>query len=570
MNKALNFLPLIVVVQLPVLILFKVHRIIARFVSLSDLTRIIQSAFTGVSVTAVILFIVNRLEHIPRSVFVIDFILLIFFLGGVRFLWRIFKERPANTEDSKKVIIIGAGQGGEQLARDILNRDKLEYCPVGFLDDDRKKQGMIILGLPVLGRPRDLHIIAEQYDVELAFLAIPSADKTVISSLVNICKNAGISYRTLPSIHSILSGSITVSSLREVTIDDLLGRDPVKLDWENIKAEIEDQTVLVSGAGGSIGSELCRQIRGVSPAKLVLLESNEFALSQIEFRLKKERPEVAIVPLLGDIRDLSCLETIFKKFRPDIVFHAAAYKHVPVVEMNPVEGVKTNVLGVKNIADMASCFKTRKFITISTDKAVNPSNVMGATKRIAELYCKHLNQHSGTAFITTRFGNVLGSSGSVVPIFSRQIAEGGPVTVTHPEVKRYFMTISEACQLVLQAAAIGKGGELFVLDMGQPLKIKFLAEQMITLSGLSPYKDIDIKYIGLRPGEKLNEKLFYPEEDVTPTAHSKILLTHNHSKVQTDMDNTLKDLNKACKLNNIEEIMRILKYLAPEYEPQTK
>jgi FlaA1/EpsC-like NDP-sugar epimerase len=564
-EAAISFLPFVVTVQLAVTLFFKLHRIIARFASTKDLARIIVASAVAVTATATAIFLVNRLQQVPRSVFILDFILLVFFLGGIRLMWRMFKERPFHARTGKGVAIIGAGQGGEQLVRDMLSRDNSGYWPVGFLDDDRKKMNRSIQGVPVLGRPRDLCRLKNSYPIEMVFLAIPSADKRAIARFMDICREAGLPCRTLPSIHSILSGNVQVASLRKITVEDLLGRDPVKLDWEIIRSDITGKCVLVSGAGGSIGSELCRQIARLSPSKLILFEASELALYQIDMELTNLFPDIKRIPVLGDVKDIQSLEKIFSTELPDIVFHAAAYKHVPMVEMNPEAGIKTNILGTKNIADTASRFKTGKFVTISTDKAINPANIMGMTKRVAEIYCQNLDKISDTAFITTRFGNVLGSSGSVVPLFRKQVAAGGPVTVTHKDIERFFMTIPEACQLVLQASAIGTGGEIFVLDMGEPVKIRELAEQIITLSGFRPYEDIKIEFTGLRPGEKMYEELFYSDEDMLKTRHSKILLARSREMAEDLIFEKMDELKKACKAGDMAAMTSILRQLVPEY-----
>lgn len=565
LQAAIDFLPLVVLVQIALTTAFRVHRIIARFVSARDLARIIMSSAAAVSMTATIMFLVNRLEQVPRSVFVIDFILLVFFLGGIRLFWRMFKERSFYIKKGKRVMVIGAGQGGEQLVRDIVSRENPEYWPAGFLDDDSRKLNRSILGIPVLGKPGDLPALRDKYGVEMVFLAIPSAGKQAIARFVDICRKADLPYRTLPSIHSILSGDIKMSSLREVSIEDLLGRDPVSLDWKTIKEEITGKCVLVSGAGGSIGSELCRQIARLSPSLLILFDASEFALYRIDMELSQRFSHVPVTSVLGDVKDIRALEKVFSEKRPDVVFHAAAYKHVPMVELNPTAGIMTNIFGTKNIADTAAKFNTGKFITISTDKAINPANIMGMTKRIGEIYCQNLNSLSETAFITTRFGNVLGSSGSVVPLFKRQLEEGGPLTVTHRDIERFFMTIPEACQLVLQASSIGRGGEIFVLDMGEPVKILYLAEQIIRLSGLEPYKDIDIQFTGLRPGEKMYEELFYSDEDMQPTVHPKIMLAISRTESWDTISERMKNLKQASMDDDLDRMMALLKEFVPEY-----
>jgi len=364
-------------------------------------------------------------------------------------------------------------------------------------------------------------------------IAIPSATNAQMQRVVHLCEKAGVDFRTLPKVKDLMSGRVGAQALREVAIEDLLGRDPVSLDWQRIEQAIKGRMVLVSGAGGSIGSELCRQIARLNASALVLVENNEYNLYTIERALKKDHPELLIYACLGDVCDEKAIENIFARFTPDIVFHAAAYKHVPMLERQLREAVHKNVIGTRNLALAADRHGCATFVMVSTDKAVNPANIMGSTKRLAEMLCQFLNQRSATCFITVRFGNVLGSAGSVVPLFQEQIRGGGPVTVTHPEITRYFMTIPEAAQLILQSTAMGKGGEIFVLDMGEPVKIRYLAEQMICLSGGVPDEDIDIVYTGLRPGEKLYEELFYSREQFHATEHEKIMLASSMNRSGT-------------------------------------
>ncbi len=556
-------------VQFAVLLTFRIYRITARFVSLQDLLSILQATCTATLLTAAALFAWNRLEGIPRSVPMIDLMLMTVGMGGIRVAYRMFKEGVIPHNTGIKTLIIGAGSGGEQLLR-ALKAENGRYNPVGFLDDSRTKVGKSIAGIKVLGRIRDLPEIVEKYHVELAVLAIPSADKKLVHRFVELCSQAQIECKTLPSTSDLLSGKLSIDSVRNITIEDLLGRDPVKLDWNLIRSEFSGKRVLVTGAGGSIGSELCRQLAKLDIEKLILIENSEFALYAIDMELREAGAADILHPLLCDIRDTNTLNRIFRETLPDTVFHAAAYKHVPLVEQNPLAGVKTNVFGTCNVAHMAIKYKTRKFVMISTDKAVNPFNIMGCTKRIAEIYCQNLNDRTPeTSFVTTRFGNVLGSSGSVVPLFQQQIARGGPVTVTHPDIERFFMTISEACQLVLQAAAMSKGGEIFVLDMGEPVKIKDLAHQLIRLSGLEPEKDIQITFTGLRPGEKLYEELFHSEEILQKTSHDKIMLSKNRSVEWNHFKLLLNDLEKACDSGDEQTIKKCLRRIVPEFHQKS-
>ncbi|MGB9712309.1 MAG: polysaccharide biosynthesis protein [Dissulfurimicrobium hydrothermale] len=552
-------LPAAFIIQVISIMYFRLDRIVARFISLPDLIRILKSVFFACFITAIFEF--QNIQQ--KAVFVLDPLILTILLAGGRTLYRLYIEGTIYGKTGLRTLIIGAGRAGEALARELLRKDQKIYLPVGFLDDDRLKAGKEILGVRVVGRTRDLAQIVRRLDIEMALLAIPSAAPKTVRRITKLCHEANIPCRTLPSIQKLLTSKADISTLHDITTENLLGRAPISLDWDGIRSQIEDKTILVSGAGGSIGSELCCQIASLDPKKIILLEISEFGLYQIEMTLKEQYPNREIKAILADIRDRDSLLKIFKEERPSLVFHTAAYKHVPMVEKNPLAGIKTNIFGTKNIADVSSESGVEKFILISTDKAVNPTSVMGATKRIAELYCQNMTYDSNTAFIITRFGNVLESSGSVVPLFKRQMANGGPLTVTHPEIRRYFMTTSEACQLVLQASALGCGGEIFVLDMGEPVKILDMAEQIIRLAGFTPYTDIPIVFTGLRPGEKLYEELFYREERLTPTAHPKLLLAKG---AEVDWQWLKAKLNGLKVIKDPLEIKIYLKSIINEYQ----
>jgi len=527
---SLDILPLVLLIQLGSLAIFRLDRIIVQFISLHDVTRILQSSFFATAITYMLTIMLEQIPNIPFTIFLLDTVFLIVMLGGGRLIYLMFREGIKPKGEGLRTLIIGAGRAGEILARELLREGQRTYFPVGFLDDDRDKQGKEILGIRVFGRSRLLDMIIKRLDIEMVLIANPGLKSQTIKRITERCREIGVQYRILPSAHELISGQAVLSSIREVTIEDILGRDPIELEWRRINETIKDKTILVTGAGGSIGGELCRQIAKRDPKKIILFEQSEYALYNIELELRNKFPAIKISPYLADIKDREYVETILKVEKPYIIFHAAAYKHVPIVEMNPREGILTNVFGTKVMAEAASACNVPKFIFISSDKAVHPTNIMGATKRIAELLCMSLNEVSEkTSYIITRFGNVLESSGSVVPLFKKQVAEGGPVTVTHPDIERFFMTNSEACQLVLQAASVGKGGEIFVLDMGEPVKIIDLAEQIIKLAGFVPNKDIEIKFTGLRPGEKLYEELFYPEESPAQTPYSKLLLAKGAS-----------------------------------------
>jgi len=566
LEASLALLPWILAIQFTILLFFRLDKIIPSFASLNDLLNIVTGSAMAVMGSTFFMLLKNRLLGCPRSIPVLDFILLVIFLAGWRIFPRIIRERSLLKKSGKRILIVGAGNAGEMLVRDIRRQNAPPYTPVGFVDDNRYKLGKMVQGLPVLGKTRDIPRLVREHDIEVVILAMPSANRRTIRRLTELCKKANVPCHTLPSTNDLISGKITLNDIRTITIEDLLGREPVQIDRHAIMDQIQGKTILVTGAGGSIGSELCRQIAYHNPKSLVALDSSEYNLYELDLKLKKEFPELGLKTILGDIRNKTWLEKLLNDQNPYMVFHAAAYKHVPMVELNAAAGVDNNIIGTINLAKAACNAGVKKFIMISTDKAVNPTNVMGATKRIAEIYCQNLDRYSETAFITTRFGNVLDSSGSVIPLFKKQIAAGGPVTVTHPDIERFFMTIPEACQLVLQAATMGTGGEIFVLDMGEPVKIKDMAEQLIRLSGLEPYRDIDIKFIGLRPGEKLFEELFHPSEKLKPTAHPKILLARSIEVEWVWFQAKIRGLFKNIYDLDNHQIKQKLMSIIPEYK----
>ena len=536
-----------------------------RFVSIPDLWNIIRVVAVTTVLLVTVLFLVNRVEGVPRSSLAIYPILLVFFLGFPRLFYRVLRDRRSRSSkspDSKRVIILGAGQAGELVAREMLRGN--EYVPVAFLDDSPKLRGSKVHGLSVLGKIEGLPKAIKKMSAGMVVIATPTATGTQMRKIVESCEQANIPFRTLPNVADLVSGRAKISSLREVSIDDLLGRDPVSLSKESITASIHNKVVMVTGAGGSIGSELCRQILLFKPSKLVVYENSEFNLYQIERELIDSSPETEFHAVLGDVCDQSAIEHCMSEHKPDVIFHAAAYKHVPLLQNQARQAVRNNILGTRNMALAADKHGCNSFIMISTDKAVNPTNNMGASKRIAEIFCQNLNKRSETNYITVRFGNVLGSAGSVVPLFKEQIAKGGPVTVTHPEITRYFMTIPEACQLILQAAVQGKGGEIFVLDMSEPVKIAYLAEQMIILSGKTPGEDIEIKYTGLRPGEKLYEELFHEQEQLSATTHDKILLAKTRIVDWAELQSDFAAMDTASQSFDESMLEQLIKKLVPE------
>jgi len=556
-------------VQAGVFWYFDLYKGIWRYASLPDLLRILKAVAIGVVLTFALIFIWQRLANFPRSVLLLYPIILTMGLAGPRLLYRWFKDRRLDLTglERKRALVIGAGRAGELLVRDLLKDGP--YEPLGFLDDDRRKHGQDIHGVPVIGSVAELERVLQSFDIEVVLLAMPTASKRLVQGVVQQCQKADTACRTLPSVADLAGGRVEVSSLRKVEIEDLLGRDVVTIANPAVEGLIAGCCVLVTGAGGSIGSELCRQIAANKPARLLLLDHGEYNLYRIDQELADSG--CAIESILADIRDVGRMRWVFETFAPEIVFNAAAYKHVPLVESNPAEGIKVNILGTCQLADLAVEYRARKFVQISTDKAVNPTNVMGASKRAAEIYCQNLDSRSpGTAFVTTRFGNVLGSAGSVVPLFRRQIEAGGPVTVTHAEITRYFMTIPEAVSLILQAGSLGKGGEIFVLDMGEPIRIVDLAEQMIRLSGLEPGQDIEIKFTGLRPGEKLYEELFHESEPLVGTSHPKLMLSSSREMDWEQVQSLLSGLGEACAMRDIDRLYADLRRLVPEFVPTSE
>ena len=556
---------LVMIVQIICYRIFGLYRGIWRFSSIPDLFRIFKSVILSMLIIAVFLFLYDRLTGIPRSVLVIYSIVLILLLGGSRFIYRWFKDYSGVIFNGSKVLIIGSGKESEALIRSFRYEAKNDYRVIALLTKDPSRIGREIQGVRVVGEYSDFEYVIKKYGVNLVVIAAQDADSNIICEIVSYCDIENIQYRVLPTMSQLALGKVSVSDLREVAIEDLLGRKEVHLDQTAISQSILDQKVMITGGGGSIGSELCRQIANYNPQKIIIIENSEYNLYLIEMELSNKFPKSEVVTYLSDVTDAKNIAYIFDLEKPDLVFHAAAYKHVPLLEHNVDSAVINNISGTGVVAKAAITAKVKKFILISTDKAVNPTNVMGATKRAAEMLCQSLNAQSTTKFIIVRFGNVLGSRGSVLPLFRKQLKAGGPITVTHPEIERFFMTIPEACQLILQAMELGNGGEIFVLDMGKPIKIRYLAEQMIKLAGKKVGEDIKIVYSGLRPGEKLYEELFYQSEQQMPTKHQKIFRSSN---VDLDSDMILNQyqhlINAALKANQA-SIKELLLKLVPEF-----
>jgi FlaA1/EpsC-like NDP-sugar epimerase len=549
-----------------------------RYVGISDLIGIASSSLVSTLIIVFLWFVslnsplrsyshVERLTEVYQSVFVLDMFLTLVLLGGLRMVIRLYYEefRAVELGRLKRFLIVGAGNAGEALLREIHRMPVTQYDVVGFIDDDPAKKGISIHAIPVLGTVERLPEICAKHNIEEIAIAMPSATRQQLRHVIQLCEGTKIRFRTVPSITDIASGKFKVSQIRDVDINDLLGREAVQLDLDLIEKYARDKIILVTGAGGSIGSEMCRQLCYFKPKLLLLIEQAENPLFNIERELNAKFPEVPIKSVICNITDKIRVEEIFEKYSPEVIIHAAAHKHVPLMELNPGEAVKNNVVGTGVVADTADKFGCTNFVMISTDKAVNPSSIMGSSKRIAEMYVQDLNRTSKTHFVTVRFGNVLGSEGSVVPIFNKQIAEGGPVTVTHPDMKRYFMTIPEASQLVLQAATMGQGGEIFVLDMGEPVKIVDLARELITLSGFVPGRDIEITFTKPRPGEKLFEELSIKGEDMQATRHPKINIWKNIPMDRAKLHAGIADLVEAAKTQDYKAIVDKIEKLVPEY-----
>jgi FlaA1/EpsC-like NDP-sugar epimerase len=575
-QTAIAQLPFVVFIQFSSLFLVGAYSIIWRYVSLEDIKAFLKAAaLSGIILIAVrfLLSLTNfNLWQVPVSVILIDTLLAFGGLLGLRVLRRFAYElgEKRNFTGTKRrlkrraTLFVGAGRIGAIAVRDVLGRADTEFEVRGFVDDDRHKKGGSVNGVKVLGTTEDLARLVDELNIEQVVIAIDQAQGKEIRRILDICREIPVKARIVPSMHEIVHGSVQISRIRDVEIEDLLGREPVQLDDRNLHEFLTDKIVMVTGAGGSIGSELVRQVAGFNPKLIVLVERAEYMLFQIERELAKDFPETPFLPLIADIADAPRMREIFAEYAPQVVFHAAAHKHVPLMEVNPAEAVKNNVFATRLIGDLAGEYGVRDFVLISTDKAVNPTSVMGASKRIAEIVLQSLNQKYETRFMAVRFGNVLGSAGSVVPIFREQIRKSLPVTVTHKEMTRYFMTIPEASQLVLQAGALGRGGEIFILDMGEPVKILDLAEDMIRLSGLEPYEDIDIVFTGIREGEKLFEELEITGESLLKTEHPKIFIGKIATYADEEVANILANFEQAVRNSDEAEIRALFNHFLPE------
>lgn len=578
-------LPYLLPFKLLIFSMLGLYRGMWRYTGINDLLNIIKAVALTTLIAIGTLGMIYRFEGLSRSVFLIDGLFTLVFIGGLRLSMRIYYQRTggdffalgrADTRPIKRrLLIIGAGDAAEKMVREILDNRNLPYQVIGFLDDKLGKIGNRIHGIPVLGPISELHETVVKTKAQEILIAIPSANREQMSRIVELCRTSSVPYKTLPGLGEFINNKVSIKGIRDVSYKDLLGRPPVQLGREQITDIIRDRCILVTGAGGSIGSELCRQLLRFSPGKLILLDAGEQNLYQIEMELLHEHNFKNYVTILGRVQDRDLLNDLFSRYRPQIVFHAAAYKHVPMVEKNPWEGVYNNIFASRRLMRAAHQHKVERFILVSTDKAVRPTNVMGATKRMTEkimqAYYASVGQQDGpdkTRFMAVRFGNVLGSSGSVIPLFKRQIELGGPITVTHPEINRYFMSIDEAAQLILQAAAMGEGGEIFILEMGSPVLIAQMARDLILLCGKEPDTEIAIKYTGLRPGEKLYEELITEGEGIVATEHEKIMVLRGNGITLEDLQEPLKQLKKYAHDHDAAGIKEILHEVVPEYRPE--
>jgi len=560
---------LIPVVTIFFMSIFNQYFSILRFVSIDEFIKITVANICSVLFVLLVNIAFFQI-NIFRSFYIIYFILAVGLLCGYRVSIRVFERlrlsylRLALT--GKNVLIIGAGEAGASIIETLSNRKHLQKVPVGVLDDDRDKFFKSIHGVPIIGSISEVVQISEKYKVNEIIIAIPSLKKSRLKEIVELCKKTNCEIKTTPRLTDIVDGNIDVNQIRDVKIDDLLGRDPVSIDLSSISSYLREKVIIVTGSGGSIGSELCRQVMGFNPSQLLLFDNYENGVYDLQQELyRKLGKEAPIQVIIGSVRDKNRMHQVFTKYRPQIVFHAAAHKHVPLLEDNPFEAVKNNVFGTLNCVELADEFNVERFVLISSDKAVNPSNVMGATKRICEIICQEMNKESKTLFASVRFGNVLGSNGSVIPLFKKQLDEGGPLTVTHPDIIRYFMTPDEAIQLILQAGAFGNGGEIFVLDMGEPVKIDDLARDFIELSGLVVGEDVNIVYTGLRPGEKMYEELLMEEEGLSNTVHEKIFIGN---PITVDKEMFFQELERLQEITEKEDLVglkAVLNRLVPTY-----
>jgi FlaA1/EpsC-like NDP-sugar epimerase len=564
-------LMVLVIVKIIVFRTAKLDRGLWRYVSVIDMVRVGVGNLIASSIACAVILAISS-SGFPRSLYAIDFLLCLLATGGLRFTVRLIQEATSRTlireANVRNALIYGAGESGTVLLREIRNNPKLPYKVVGFVDDEREKHDLRVAGIKVLGNGNDLKFLVKRYGIEIILIAIPSASGVEMTRILQMCHTAGIECKTVPGLGEIIENHGLAGQIREVAVEDLLGRNPIRLEENQIRASIKGKVILVTGAAGSIGSEICRQIAQFEPAGIVGFDNAESPLFDIDQEMRQAFPTISFYAEIGSIQNRARLDEVFRLYQPVVVYHAAAYKHVPLMESHVFEAIENNVLGTYNVAVAAAEHGVEDMVMISSDKAVRPTNVMGATKRVAELILLAL-QNGRTKYVAVRFGNVLGSNGSVIPIFKKQIASGGPVTVTHPDMRRFFMTIPEACQLVLQASAIGEGGQICVLDMGHPVKIVDLARNLILLSGLKPDKDIKIEFSGMRPGEKLYEELSTLLEDTIPTEHEKIRVFVGNGMPEDDMVTWLDELRRICEVRDAGRLVVALKEIVQDYSPST-
>ena len=564
----LLYLPVNLVVTLLMFVLFKLYRSVWRFASSTELLNVIGACTCSIGLQIIGMSLLRM--RMPISYYLMKYVLLIVGVGMVRFAYRILRmlqERRlfgGEKDQKKNTMIVGGGEAGAMIIKEFQNSEYLNQRICCVIDDNASKQGKYLRGIKIMGGREDIVRLAKELQIEEIIVAMPSAPQSEVRDILNICKETGCEMKVLPGLYQMIKGEVSISKLRRVEIEDLLGREPIRVQLDEIMGYVAGKVVLVTGGGGSIGSELCRQVAAHEPKQLIIFGIYENNAYDIQQELKNKFPALDLTVLIGSVRNTHRMNSIFEKYRPDIVYHAAAHKHVPLMEDSPNEAIKNNVFGTYKTALAADRYGVKRFVLISTDKAVNPTNIMGASKRICEMIIQMMNRHSKTEFVAVRFGNVLGSNGSVIPLFKKQIEKGGPVTVTHPDIIRYFMTIPEAVSLVLQAGALAKGGEIFVLDMGEPVKILDLAENLIRLSGYKPYEDIDIEFTGLRPGEKLYEELLMSEEGLQETANK---LIHIGKPIEFDDDKFREQLDvlKKAAEHDSASIRQLVKEIVPTY-----
>lgn len=566
-NYEIRYLPVNLIISLILFVLFKLYRSVWRFASSAEFLNVVKACTASIVIQIIGMGILKM--RMPVSYYLMKYVILIAGVGSVRFMYRIlrmFQERRlSDRRDSRKnIMIIGGGEAGAMIIKEFQNSRYLNQHVSCVIDDNPAKQGKYLRGIEIMGGRDDICRLAAELKIDEIIVALPSVPQSEVRKILNICKETDCELKVLPGLYQMINGEVSVSKLRKVEIEDLLGREVIQVKIDEVVKYVSGKTVLVTGGGGSIGSELCRQVAAHEPKQLIIFDIYENNAYDIQQELKNSYPDLNLVVLIGSVRNSHRINSVFEKYRPDIVYHAAAHKHVPLMEDSPNEAIKNNVFGTYKTALAADRYGTKRFVLISTDKAVNPTNIMGASKRICEMIIQMMNQHSETDFVAVRFGNVLGSNGSVIPLFKKQIEKGGPVTVTHPDIIRYFMTIPEAVSLVLQAGALAKGGEIFVLDMGEPVKILDLALNLIRLSGYKPYEDIDIEFTGLRPGEKLYEELLMNEEGLKETPNK---LIHIGMPIKFDEEKFCRQLKmlKEAADEDSDAVKQMVQEIVPTY-----